>query len=242
MRPAGSGGKKAKPPVNAPANSPAPPVDPSTYYTQLLQQDPGFLALQQSLSAADQQNAAVRDQGIAQALVQYGMIPDFSQLSSLGLSPDALSALQAAITPQVRALAQQNTANGLSTQAQLQQQEQQAMLGLRNNLAARGALSSGDDAYRTGLQEHAYALAQNKALQSLLGFLGGQQQTYLTNHQQGQQQLAQAIPGIVNNLVGEYPTGPNMIPAATRPVDHGYGPGGGAGGGSTAINPIFYTK
>ena len=241
MRPAGSGGRKARPPVKAPVSAPtsAPaPADPSAYYTQLLQQDPGFLALQQSLSAADQQNAAVRDQGIAQALVQYGMIPDFSQLSSLGLSPDALSAIQAAITPQIRALAQQNTANGLSTQAQLQQQEQQAMLGLRNNLAARGALSSGDDAYRTGLQEHAYALAQNKALQSLLGFLGGQQQTYLTNHQQGQQQLAQAIPGIVNNLVGEYPAGPSM---QNVPAPH-VSSGGAAGGGGSALNPIFYTK
>ena len=122
------------------------------------------------------------------------MIPDFSSLgSSLGLTQQQIQMLQQDVSPQVQALAQQNTAGGLSTQAQLQHQQQIAMRGLRNNLAARGGLSSGEDAYQTNEQNHNYALAQNKALQSLLSALGGYQQSYLNAQQGEQNQLTQGI-------------------------------------------------
>ena len=122
------------------------------------------------------------------------MIPNFNSLGqSLGLTQQQIQMLQQDVSPQVQALAQQNTAGGLSTEAQLAHQQEIAMRGLRNNLAARGALSSGEDAYQTNEQNQNYALAQNKALQSLLGALGGYQQNYLTNQQNEQQQLNQGL-------------------------------------------------
>jgi hypothetical protein len=73
------------------------------------------------------------------------------------------------------------------------------MLALRNNLAARGALSSGDDAYRTNLQDQAYAQAQNQALQSLLGAINGFDQNYTTAQQTEQGQLDQGIQQALQN-------------------------------------------
>lgn len=152
------------------------------------------MALKQQISAQQAQDQATRNAAINQSLIQFGMIPDFSSLgSSMGLSASDIASLEGAIDPNAAALAQQNTAAGLSTEAQLQQQQKQAMTGLRNNLAARGALSSGEDAYQTNLQNQNYALAQNDALQKLLSALGGYQQTYLTNQQNEQGQLTQGL-------------------------------------------------
>lgn len=151
------------------------------------------MALKQQISAQQTQDQAARNAAIDQSLIQFGMIPDFSSLGSMGLSPADIQALQSAISPQVRALAQQNTNAGLSTEGQLQHQQQIAMRSLRNSLAARGALSSGEDAYQTNEQNQNYALAQNKALQGLLSALGGYQQTYLTNQQNEQGQINQGL-------------------------------------------------
>lgn len=161
------------------------------------------MSLKQQISAQQTQDEAARQAATDQALIQFGMIPDFSSLgASMGLSPQAIQMLQNDISPQIQALAQQNTSGGLSTEAQLQEQQQQAMLGLRNNLAARGALSSGEDAYQTNLQNENYARAQNDALQKLLSAIGGYQQTYLGNQQSEQQQLAQGIQQAETNQEG----------------------------------------
>lgn len=161
------------------------------------------MALKQGISAQQIADAAARQQATDQALVQFGMIPDFSQAGSqLGLSPQQIQMLQADISPQVRALAQQNTAGGLSTEAQLQHNQQIGMRDLRNNLAARGALSSGEDAYQTNEQNRNYALAQNAALQKLLSAIGGYQQTYLDNQQGEQSQLNQGLQQAQQNEMG----------------------------------------
>ena len=166
------------------------------------------MALKQQISAQQIQDAAARQAATQQALIQFGMIPDFSKLGSqLGLTPQQIQMLQQDISPQAQALAQQNTAGGLSTEAQLQHQQDIAMRSLRNNLAARGGLSSGEDAYQTNEQNHNYALAQNQALQSLLSALGGYQQNYLTNQQQEQQQLTQGLQTAEQNQMSLGPSG-----------------------------------
>ena len=160
-------------------------------YQSIINQDPAFQALKQSISAQGVSDAASRGAATNQALVQFGNVPDFaSQASQLGLSPQALQMLQGDIDPATAGLASNNQ---FSTEAQLKNQEDQAMLGLRNNLAARGALSSGDDAYRTNLQNQSYEQAQQNALTSLLSAISGYQQSYTTSQQTEQQQLAQGI-------------------------------------------------
>src|SRR5689334_3239915 len=119
-------------------------------YQSIINSDPGFQALKQSLSAQGIQGSASRAAATNQALIQYGAVPDFSSASEqLGLSPAALKMLEGDIDPHTAALA---AANQFSTEANLKHDEDKAMLALRNNLAARGALSSGEDAYQTGEQ------------------------------------------------------------------------------------------
>jgi len=169
----------------------APPrrVSYTPDYQALIQQDPGFAALSQQLQAQDTTNAAQRQAATEQALIQFGMIPDFQAVAAqLGLSPQALQMLQSDIDPNAAALARANTSAGLSTEAGLQQNQDQAVRALRNNLAARGGLSSGEDAYRTNLQDQAYAKAQSDALSQLLAAVNGYQQQYLTSQQQADAQ------------------------------------------------------
>ena len=156
------------------------------------------MALKQTLSAQGIQDQATRNAAINQALIQYGGMPDFAKVSAqLGIPVDQL---QGMIDPATAGLAAENTKAGLSTTARLQQQEDQAMLALRNNLAARGALSSGDDAYRTNLQNLAFTQAQSDALGQLLGALGGYQQSYVTAQQGEQGQLTSGLQTALQGL------------------------------------------
>lgn len=160
-------------------------------YQSIINEDPAFSALKGSLSAQGIQSASQRRAATNQALIQFGSVPNFAaEAQQLGLSPSALRTLQGDIDPATAALAAHNQ---FSTEAELKRQEDQAMLALRNNLAARGGLSSGEDAYQSGNQEHNYESAQQSALVRLLGAITGYQQNYTTEQQGQQQQLAQAI-------------------------------------------------
>lgn len=160
-------------------------------YQSILNNDPAFQAIKQSVSAQGIQNQAQLGAATNQALINYGAVPDFAKIGAqMGLSPAELQQLEGQINPATASLAANNQ---FSTEKQLQRQEDQAMLALRNNLGARGALSSGEDAYQTGNQNYSYDQAQQSALTSLLGALSGYEQTYTTNQQTGQQQLDQAL-------------------------------------------------
>jgi hypothetical protein len=160
-------------------------------YQSILNQDPAFMAFKQAASAQGIQDAAQRRAVTNQDLIQFGAVPNFAnEASQLGLSPQALQMLQQDIDPATAGLAANNQ---FSTEASLKHDEDKAMLALRNNLAARGGLSSGEDAYQTGEQNRSYEQAQQDALVKLLGAITGAQQGYTTSQQGEQQQLAQAI-------------------------------------------------
>jgi hypothetical protein len=160
-------------------------------YQSIINQDPAFMALKQSISAQGIQDAGQRRALTNQDLIQFGSVPDFAHTASqLGLSPQALQMLQQDIDPATAGLAANNQ---FSTEASLKHDEDKAMLALRNNLATRGGLSSGEDAYQTGEQNRSYEQAQQDALLKLLGAITGAQQAYTTSQQGEGQQLAQAI-------------------------------------------------
>lgn len=160
-------------------------------YQAILNADPGYMALKNSLSAQGIADAAARKQAVNQDLIQFGAVPDFAHVAaSLGLSPAALKMLEGDINPNTAGLASKNE---FSTEKELQRQEDQAMHALRNQLAARGAISSGENAYQTGNQEHAYEGAQQNALLQLLGAITGAQQTYAQNQREEQGQLTQGL-------------------------------------------------
>lgn len=146
--------------------------------------------MQATISAQGIQNAAQRSAATQQALIQFGAVPDFS---GLGLSQDQMNYLGQDLTPDVSALAQQNTTNGLSTEAQLQQHQAQSVMALKQALAARGGLSSGEANYQMNNEQQSYAQAQAQAVQTLLAAIGGYQNTYVTGQQSGESQLSQGL-------------------------------------------------
>jgi hypothetical protein len=149
------------------------------------------MAFKQAASAQGIKSAAQRRAATNQDLIQFGSIPDFTQAAqTLGMSPEALKMLQEDIDPATAGLA---AGNQFSTEHEMKQQEDQAMRSLRNNLAARGGLSSGEDAYQSGNQQHNYEGAQQNALVSLLSHITGLQQNYTTQQQNQQGQLNQAL-------------------------------------------------
>jgi len=171
-----------------PATATQPASTPD--YAGLIASDPAYQQLQQSLNAAGVSNAAQRAAATQRALIQFGLVPD---LTKLGLPGDAQNFLSQDVTPDVSALAQQNTANGLSTEARLQQAHQQNVLKLQNQLAARGALSSGEANYQLGNEQTGYAQAQQDALSQLLDAISGYQNSYLQGQQTAASQLAQGL-------------------------------------------------
>lgn len=196
-------------------------------YAALLAADPSVLAAQQAYSAGQISNAAQRAAATDRALIQYGSVPSFN---GLGLSGDQLGFLNQDVTPDIAALAQQNTAAGLSTQARLQQAHDQAVLALQQHLAARGALSSGEDPYQMGLQQQSYTQAQSDAVNQLLDAISGFQNSYTQSQQQAQQQLIQAMQAAAAQ---------EAQLAQNQPVTYSYDPGSGTyvGGDGSTMTP-----
>jgi hypothetical protein len=114
---------------------------------------------------------------------------------ALGLQTTDLNGI---IDPATQALAQKNTEAGLSTEARLSKAHTDAMRAIKNSLAARGALRSGEAGYQLGNEQQAYTQAEYDSKQQLLDYLSSYQQGYLQAEQQRQQQLAQASSDAAN--------------------------------------------
>lgn len=155
-------------------------------YQSLIQGDPLYQQAQAQASAYTARNLAQLQQALQAAIAQYGALPD---LSKYGISSDII----AAITPLAQQLAQQNTANGLSTVARLGNAHQQNVLSLRNNLAARGMLESGALPTLQNKENLAYSQAQQDSLMQLLNAIAGYQNSFLQSKDSIDQALQQAL-------------------------------------------------
>jgi hypothetical protein len=175
--------------------------------------------------AADKAGLAAQRQG---ALVQYGAIPDLT--NSLGLVGDDLPG---EITDTIRQLAQQNTSAGLSTTARLQQAYQDLVGQTKNDLTARGLLSSGETGYQLGRAQLGFTQQQSDALQQLLSTLAGYENGYLGNESARIAALRQSA----GEAAGRIPTTTTVTPQdaiddLTQPTldglytPPGYGPDG----------------
>lgn len=140
--------------------------------------DPAFQALKNLLSAQGISDAAHLRGAIQQALIQFGSVPDLPQdvLANSGLDTGATSEL-----------AKNNPFSVLSRLAQSYQDQQDAS---KNQLAARGILSSGETGYQLGRLGQAQAGAQYDATNNLLGNIGSLNDTYAAGRQAAAQQLA----------------------------------------------------
>lgn len=147
------------------------------YASQILS-DPAFSTLKNTLSAQGISDAAHLRGAIQQALIQFGGVPNLPSdvLSSTGLD-----------TAGTQALADQNP---FSTLKRLQQSYQDQQDATKNQLAARGILSSGETGFQLGKLGQAQAGAQYDATNSLLGSIGTLNDQYLAGRQSAAQQLA----------------------------------------------------
>ena len=156
-------------------------------WASLIQNDPGFLQDQSTLSASGIANASQRDALMQTALVNFGGNVDMNAVAkTLGVDPSSLSNLDPAT---VQALAHQNDVAGTSTQSRLDAANTLATRGIKNALNARGLLNSGETGYQLGQQQQSYTQAQYDARQKLTDYMTQYQQGYLT----GQQQLNQSL-------------------------------------------------
>ncbi len=184
---------------------------PSVDYAGLLQSMLGPLRSQAaSMAAADA--AALKAQQ-RRAVIQFGeaINPTGNDVSLLG------SGFDKAINAETLRLAKENTTSGLSVLARLNQAHSDAVLNIRNSLAARGILQSGETGYQMGREQTASLRSQYDARQQVLDYLAGIQSAFAQAEQQRQWALAQAA----------------MSAAASIPfVPPAYGGGGGGGGGA----------
>lgn len=103
--------------------------------------------LRLELGAQGASDAASRAAQTQRAFTLFGQVPD--DLNGLaGLNQNYL---QSDITPETRQLAEQNTASGLSVSARLNKEYKDNLRQIKNALAARGALRSGEAGF--ALQE-----------------------------------------------------------------------------------------
>jgi len=140
---------------------------------------PEQLAQQQYLAAQQAAEQAQLQQAIHNAIVRFGEAPE--------------GYAHAALSPEVLALAQQNTDSGLSLVARLNQQKDLGQRGIMNDLAARGMLQSGETGYQLGQLGLGYRQQQYDARQELLDYLSGVQAAFAQGQMNREYQYGQGI-------------------------------------------------
>jgi hypothetical protein len=108
------------------------------------------------------QNTTQRNSAIARAYELFGGFGTYatpqSATQAIGLDPGTLNSI---LTPDVLAATNQLNQQNLSALARINLAHSQAVTTLRNQLAARGALSSGEANYEIGNHNGAVLVCQN---------------------------------------------------------------------------------
>jgi hypothetical protein len=178
-------------------------------YLNILNSDP---ILQQTL--ADLQAGGISDRSQAdtlsqRALVQFGEVPALEGLDAKLAGPDF-----ARIAGMARPLAEANTQSGMSVVARMERLRKDNVRAIKNALAARGALRSGEAGYQLGEEQNRYQTAQYDSRAQLVDLLAGIEAGFANASRQraGQQATAygNAYTGAVQS--GAYPQQPAPAP------------------------------
>ena len=186
-------------------------------YASLINTDPVFSQLRSDLAALGVSDAASRAASTQRAIAQFGLVPDLNGLQGLNASM-----LNEDITPEARALAQRNSEAGLSITARQERQFQNALRQMRNALAARGALRSGEAGFQAQELQRDYDAARFDTTQQLVDFIAGLQAGFADRERQRQMQQSQGAESAMsrqmqlNPATGETITYP-QAPAAPAP-------------------------
>lgn len=151
-------------------------------YKALIESDPWVLQNWDALKAQGVQSAAQRTAMRQRAITQYGAVPDFMKAGAdLGLLGQDIGQ---DITPEIAALAQQNTEAGLSTTARLSKAHSDAVRQIQNYLGARGMARSGETGYQLENEDQNFAQGSYDSVQKLLDYLAGVQSAFTQGEQQ----------------------------------------------------------
>lgn len=224
------GGIKVKVPTasTAPASTPSAPTAPvggapkdtSPDLTSLLSSDPGYIQAKSAYTAATGAAGGALGQGITQALINFGAVPDLASIAAqYGLTPDEVQALTGAIPANTGELAAQNTQSGDSVLARLQQTHDEALNSLRASLAGRGMLESGATGIGTKLEDQNYNQGMYDAYQTLMSTLTGDYGNYTSAMNAASGNLATAAGDAYSRAEAQAQKTPAAyIPPATVPV------------------------
>ena len=147
--------------------------------------DPYVAQLQALLSAQSQAERGQVQTGARQAYIDFGADIDPSFGFDTGYFSQDIDAT-------TRSLAQQNTQKGLSQTARMQKEWEEANLAIKNDLAARGLLDSGELGSRmsklqTGQRQQLYDVSKN-----VLDYMRGLYSGFQTNEGQRRLQVLEA--------------------------------------------------
>lgn len=181
-------------------------------FQDLINSDPIYAQLRDSLAAQGIVDAASRRSAIQRALINFGLVPDFAKA---GLSGDALGFLGQDVDPATRSQAENMTGQGLSFLARLNKANAGAVTDLKNELAAKGILESGATGY--GLNEQAGRYkeslfdAEQQLFDTLMGYIG----TYTEGERARQQALIDGLAEAAGRIPEEEP--PDLTGTPGRP-------------------------
>lgn len=191
-------------------------------FADILASDPWFAQYKADLMAQGVSDKAGRDAAIQQSLIRYGEVPDdAAAASALGLNNKDLEGV---LTPTIRELASKNTSSGMSVKARTAQAYDDTLRQVKNVLAARGALQSGETGFQLGRADQDYTRTQYDQKNSLMDYINGVQQGYVAAERQRQQALFQAQLEAMQRAYAQWGS-------------YGYGGSSGGGGGGQAPAP-----
>lgn len=217
-------------------------------YSGAITSDPIYQQTLANVRAMGGQDAATRAAAIRRYLIQYGQVP--TNLGSLGVDPSTLGYLNSDVDQATRDLAAQNTQEGTSVYARMLQAHNDAIKTMKDSLAARGMLASGETGYGLGKEDQSYKNNQYDAQNSLLDNIMGAVSTFTAAGRQEQQMLIDALTAAAQRAESAYPYGggpsgsspsggstPAPAPTGTPVIDTAYsnGPHGWEAQGANGV-------
>lgn len=219
-------------PATSPSSTPGGPVQPGQIntgsYLDLLRNDPILRQTMADLSAQGISDRSQADTLAQRALIQFGEVPTLEGIDARLAGPEF-----ARIAGMARPLAEQNTQSGLSIVARMEKLRKDNVRAIKNALAARGALRSGETGHQLGEEQQRYTQAQYDARSQLVDLLSGIEAGYANAQRQRAAAQAQAAQGAMGNVIQMFPQGPapqaaggqTPNPNTGLPTVPGYQPG-----------------
>jgi hypothetical protein len=201
-------------------------------YMDILRNDPIYSQTLADLSAQGISDRSQADTLAQRALVQFGEVPALEGLDARLAGPEF-----ARISGVAKPLAEANTQSGMSIVARMEKLRKDNVRAIKNALASRGALRSGEAGYQLGEEQQRYSTAQYDARSQLVDLLAGIEAGVAAGARQRAGAQAGAAQQGFQNAIQMYPQGPQPPAAAQANNDYVSGWGSPSGETQEAASP-----